>query len=166
MLDIHDGLHSNSLTDINRLGHIKKPQSSTWSSSSRQGAMRPSSNFQKKPVDKKDLSKIVCYKCNKTWHYSNKCSVVVKKINILSIVGNYKTVDSLLTVSGTVNGVKLSLALDKRATASVMASRIAKKFCFKIEKSKVRVRVANNKLASVIRVTKPVLVDVQVQKRY
>jgi hypothetical protein len=63
-------------------------------------------------------------------HLANTCKVSVKKVNILSIMGNYKTVDSLLTVAGTVNGVKLSLALDSGATASVMAHRVAKKFRF------------------------------------
>jgi hypothetical protein len=79
-------------------------------------------------------------------------------------MGNYKTVDSLLTVSGVVNGVKLSLALDSGATASVMAHRIAKKFGFHIEKSKVRVKVANNKVVDVVGVTRPVEIDVQGHK--
>jgi hypothetical protein len=142
----------------------KKPTYSTSTPSSRQGSERPKYNFQKMSNDKKDLSKIVCFKCKKTGHYSNTCREVVKKINILSIMGNYKTVDSLLTVSGTVDGVKLSLALDSGATASVMAHRIARKFGFHIEKSNVRVKVANNKVVNVIGVTRPVMIDVQGHK--
>jgi hypothetical protein len=142
----------------------RKPAYSTSTPSSRQGSDRQRDNFQKTSFEKKDLSKINCFKCKKTGHYSNTCKEVVKKINILSIMGNYKTVDSLLTVSGTVNGVKLSLALDSGATASVMAHRIARKFGFHIKKSNVRVKVANNKVVNVIGITRPVEIDVQGHK--
>ena len=141
----------------------KKPAYDTPRSSSRPSSNKPFVNFQIRN-DKRDLSKVTCYKCQKTGHLANTCKVIVKKVNILSIMGNYKTVDSLLTVSGAVNGVKLSLALDSGATASVMAHRIAKKFGFHIEKSKVRVKVANNKVVDVVGVTRPVEIDVQGHK--
>jgi hypothetical protein len=84
----------------------KKPTSETPMSTSRPMSYKPLNNFQGR-TDKKDFSKVVCYKCHKLGHLANTCKVSVKKVNILSIMGNYKTVDSLLTVAGTVNGVKL-----------------------------------------------------------
>jgi hypothetical protein len=60
-----------------------------------------------------------------------------------------------------VNGGKLSLALESAATASVMAQRVARKFGFHLDKSKVRVKVANNKVVDVVGVTKPVEIVVQ-----
>ncbi len=45
-----------------------------------------------------------------------------------------------------------------------MAHRIAKKFGFHIEKSKVRVIVANNKVFEAVGVTRPVEIDVQGHK--
>jgi hypothetical protein len=141
----------------------KKPTSETPMSSSRPMSYKPLNNFQGR-TDKKDLSKVVCNKCQKLGHLANTCKVSVKKVNILSIMGNYKTVDSLLTVAGTVNGVKLILALDSGATASVMAQRVARKFGFHIDKSKVRVKVANNKVVDVVGVTRPVEIDVRGHK--
>ena len=108
----------------------------------------------------KDLTKVVCFNCKKLGHYANTCKV--KKVNVASIIGN-NNVDSLLTVSGSIDSITLSLALDSGATACVLSHRVAKKYKFKILKSDIKVKVADNEIVQVIGITEPVKIDVHGQ---
>jgi hypothetical protein len=128
--------------------------------------------------DKQDMSKIKCYTCNKMGHYSKTCYSKKKASKpsdhiknprakdsnhphkVMSINAN-GSAESLLCVTGKVNGIPMKLFLDSGATASIMSHSAATKYNFNILPSNVQVKVADNMVVDVVGVTDPVTIEVQ-----
>jgi hypothetical protein len=122
-------------------------------------------NFSKKNLSgtKNDLSRITCYKCKKTGHYSNKCSVKNNKVYSISIQANSsKNIDTnLLNVNGLLNGVPTIFTLDTAATATIISEKFARDNNIKFSNSDIKVKVANDSVVEVLGQTKELHIEIK-----
>ena len=144
----------------------------------------------KGPYSGEYRAQMECHRCKRKGHIAKNCRVNLpgkakdfkgpkkdfnkdkkpyeqKKSNLLAICSNVLSVcapggaESLRCVTGTVNGVRLKMALDSGATCSIIATRVAKQYNLEIRSSDVRVRTATNEIEQVEGVTAPMIVNVQ-----
>ena len=98
---------------------------------------------------------------NNNKQYNGPRPYVPKKSNILAICKSEGNTESLKCVTGTVNNVKLKLALDSGATCCIISARVARLNNFKILASDTKVKVATNEIENVVGITEPMVIDVQ-----
>ncbi len=112
---------------------------------------------------KTDLSKIVCLKCKKTGHYANRCLMKQNKVYTINIQpNNSRTIDnSLLNVSGTLNGIPTIFTLDTAASTCILSEKFAKENNLEILESDTKVKVANNDVVKVLGRTSKLKIEVK-----
>ena len=129
----------------------------------------------------KDLEKIICYKCNKSGHIARNCRTAKKnkekttKINQVVVQNcpdneqkGYIAVNAAHTnndiklpgITGYVNGIKMTLAFDSGATASIMSYSTAIKNKIIIKETNLKVKLANDMVRDVYGITSKLTVDV------
>ena len=90
-----------------------------------------------------------CYKCNKIGHLANKCRQGAKKVFSVSAFSLNDNSNNLLSTLGTINDIPITMTLDTAATTCVMAEKVAKANNFRLRKSNVLVKLANNETVNV-----------------
>ena len=97
----------------------------------RQGPKKPFYKSSLGVSQKKDISKVQCYKCSTYGHYARDCSKPEGKLpqakRTFQSVNSLSHVTGLLSINGTVGGIPLKLAFDSGATASIISYKVAKK---------------------------------------
>ena len=133
---------------------------------------------------------VICYKCNRTGHYSNDCRATASSSpqNVHQNTQNFRNhkrpsygkpptsykqamtftrsdVDTLLKVEGSITGsncgsVPLLCTLDSAASISMMSEATALKHGFEIMQSDIHIKSANNAVTAVVGSTDLVTIDI------
>ncbi len=99
--------------------------------------------------------------CYKIGHLANKCMQGAKKVFSVSAFSINDNSNNLLSTLGTINDIPISMTLDTAATTCVMAEKVAKANNFRLRKSNVLVKLANNETVNVLGVTEKLKIDVK-----